>query len=57
MMDRLVRAPELEQAARDFGAALDAMRAEIRARGLPAPTDEEIDAEVRAIRPDDAAGR
>jgi hypothetical protein len=57
MMDRLLRAPELEQAARDFGAALDRIRAEIQARGLPPPSDEEIDAEIQAVRVENAAWR
>jgi hypothetical protein len=50
MLDRLLRASEVEQAGRDLGAAVDAIRSEVRQSGLPLPTDDEIDAEIRAVR-------
>jgi len=50
MLDRLLRADELDQAARDFGEAVEAIRQEVRESGMPIPTDDEIDAEIRAVR-------
>jgi hypothetical protein len=52
MLDRILRARELAQAGRDFGDALDDVRREIRESGLPAPTPEEIEAEIAAARAD-----
>lgn len=50
MIDRLLRAREIEQAGRDLGKLIDAIHKEIAESGLPAPTDEEIEAEIQAVR-------
>jgi hypothetical protein len=50
MLNRILRARELAQGGRDFGDALDDVRREIHETGLPAPTPEEIEAEIAAAR-------
>lgn len=50
LLDRLVRARELEQAGLRLGEALDTIRDEIREAGQPLPTLDEIDAEIEAAR-------
>lgn len=50
MLDRLLRADELEQARRDLGDSIERLRREIRESGQPLPTPEEIEAEIAAVR-------
>jgi hypothetical protein len=50
MLDRMLRFREIEQARREFGEIVADIHKRVRESGLPELTDEEIQAEVDAVR-------